>query len=238
VIALITFGSAVAVLCAAVGRRLGRRVFLVGMMAPAAAIVWLVSSGTSPGDVITQSIPWVPELGLSLDFRLDGLGMLMSVLIGAIGVLVFVYAWRYFGDRDGLGRFAAYLVFFETAMLGLVLADNLLLLFVFWELTSIMSYLLIGFDDERVAARTGALQALLVTGLGGLALLAGIVLLGQAGGTFSMSAMLAEPPGGTAAMVGLGLLLLGAFTKSAQFPFHFGLPGAMCAPTPVSAYLH
>ena len=237
-IALIAIGAVVAALCAALGRRLGRRVFLLGMTAPAAAIVWLVLSGASPGDVVTESTPWVPDLGLSLDFRLDGLGMLMSVLIGAIGVLVFVYAWRYFGDRDGLGRFAAYLVFFETAMLGLVLADNLLLLFVFWELTSIMSYLLIGFDDERVAARTGALQALLVTGLGGLALLAGIVLLAQAGGTFSMSELLVEPPGGTAAMVGLGLVLLGAFTKSAQFPFHFWLPGAMSAPTPVSAYLH
>jgi multicomponent Na+:H+ antiporter subunit A len=238
VIALIAIGAVVSALCAALGRRLGRRVFLLGMMSPAAAIVWLVSSGTSPGDVVTESTPWVPELGLSIDFRLDGLGMLMSILIGAIGVLVFVYAWRYFGDREGLGRFAAYLVFFETAMLGLVLADNLLLLFVFWELTSIMSYLLIGFDDDRVAARTGALQALLVTGLGGLALLAGIVLLAQAGETFSMSELLADPPGGTAAMVGLGLVLLGAFTKSAQFPFHFWLPGAMSAPTPVSAYLH
>jgi multicomponent Na+:H+ antiporter subunit A len=184
-IALIVIGAVVAAFCAVLGGRLGRRVFLVGMLAPGAAVAWLVASGTRPGDVVTESTAWVPELGLSLDFRLDGLGMLMSILIGAIGVLVFVYAWRYFGEREGLGRFAAYLVFFETAMLGLVLADNLLLLFVFWELTSIMSYLLIGFDDESVTARTGALQALLVTGLGGLTLLAGIVLLAQEGGTFS-----------------------------------------------------
>ncbi|HEU4894812.1 MAG TPA: hydrogen gas-evolving membrane-bound hydrogenase subunit E [Acidimicrobiia bacterium] len=237
-IALIAIGGAVAAACAALGRRMGRRVFLVGMLAPAAAVIWLVGSGASPAEVVTESRAWIPQLGLSIDFRLDGLGMLMSLLIGAIGVLVFVYAWRYFGDREGLGRFAAYLVVFETAMLGLVLADNLLLLFVFWELTSITSYLLIGFDDESVAARTGALQALLVTGLGGLALLAGIVLLAQEGGTFSLSELLAQPPGGTATSVGLALVLLGAITKSAQFPFHFWLPGAMSAPTPVSAYLH
>lgn len=211
---------------------------MLGMLAPAAALVWLLGQGSATGGIVTATYSWVPELGLAFDFTLDGLGRLMVVLVGGIGVLVFVYAWRYFGEREGLGRFSAYLVIFGASMFGVVVADNLLLLFVFWELTSIMSYLLIGFEDEDVGARTGALQALLVTALGGLALLAGIVLLAQAGGTYSMSELLADPPTGLPVQVGLALVLLGAFTKSAQFPFHFWLPGAMSAPTPVSAYLH
>ena len=234
----LVFCAIVAFACGGLGRRLGRNVFLLGALAPAALIVWLLTAIDSPKDVVVETVTWLPALGLDLGFRLDGLSTLMTLLIGGIGFLVFLYAWRYFGAREGLGRFAAYLVGFAAAMFGLVVADNLLLLFIFWELTSITSYLLIGFDDESAAARTGALQALLVTALGGLALLAGIVLLAQEGGTYSMSELLAAPPTGTAAMVGLALALLGAFTKSAQFPFHFWLPGAMSAPTPVSAYLH
>ena len=220
------------------GKRMGRRVFLIGALAPASAFVWLVLSISDPAEEITHTVEWVPELGLELGFRLDGLGTLMVALIGGIGVLVFLYAWRYFGDQEGLGRFSAYLVVFAGSMFGLVVADNLLLLFIFWELTSVMSYLLIGFDDESAAARAGALQALLVTAAGGLAMLGGLVLMAQAGGTYSMSELLASPPLTTSALVGLALVLLGAFTKSAQFPFHFWLPGAMSAPTPVSAYLH
>lgn len=237
-ITVLVFSMVVAAACGLLGPRLGRRVFWLGAAAPAAIIVWLINAASRPGDVITETVTWVPEIGLTIGFRLDGLGTLMSVLIGGIGVLVFLYAWRYFGARQGLGRFASFLVIFTASMFGIVVADNLLLLFVFWELTSVMSYLLIGFDDDSAAARTGALQALLVTGLGGLALLAGIVLVSQAGGSYSLTELLADPPRSTSAMVGLALVLLGAFTKSAQFPFHFWLPGAMSAPTPVSAYLH
>ncbi|HSJ35069.1 MAG TPA: hydrogen gas-evolving membrane-bound hydrogenase subunit E [Acidimicrobiia bacterium] len=230
----------VAALVMVLGRRLGNRVMLVGSLAPLAGLVWLLGPARDAigGDPITESVRWMPAIGMDLDFRLDGLGALMTLLIGGIGFLVFVYAWRYFGEQEGLGRFAAFLVGFAGAMFGVVVADNLLLLFVFWELTSITSYLLIGFDDDSAAARSGALQALLVTGLGGLAMMGGIVLVAQAAGTYSLAAIVASPPEGGVVGAGLGLILLGAFTKSAQFPFHFWLPGAMAAPTPVSAYLH
>ncbi|HSJ27562.1 MAG TPA: hydrogen gas-evolving membrane-bound hydrogenase subunit E [Acidimicrobiia bacterium] len=217
------------------GGRLGRRVLLLGAVAPAAAFAWLLSTGGAP---VAETFEWLPALGLDIDFRLDGFGVLMVGLVGGIGVLVFVYAWQYFGEREGLGRFTMYLVVFAGSMFGLVTADNLLLLFVFWELTSIASYLLIGFDDETAAARAGALQALLVTGAGGLAMLGGIVLLAQQAGSYSMAAILSDPPSSSLAGWGLALVLLGAFTKSAQFPFHFWLPGAMSAATPVSAFLH
>jgi multicomponent Na+:H+ antiporter subunit A len=238
VLVVLTLSAFVAAACGLFGRRLSRRVFLLGALAPGAIVAWLVTSLASPEEVVIERLTWVPALGLMFDMKLDGLSTVMSLLIGGIGVLVFVYAWGYFDEREDLGPFAAYLVVFAAAMFGVVVADNLLLLFVFWELTSVMSYLLIGFNDTSAAARTGALQALLVTGLGGLALLAGIVLLAQAAGSYSMSQLLADPPTTTSAMAGLALALLGAFTKSAQFPFHFWLPGAMSAPTPVSAYLH
>jgi multicomponent Na+:H+ antiporter subunit A len=178
---------------------------------------------------------------VALSFRLDGLSLLFALLITGIGALVIFYAAAYLGEKPGLGRFLALILLFLFAMLGLVLADNLGCLFVFWELTSISSYLLIGFRHRREGARAAALQALLVTGAGGLALLAGFLLLGQAGGTFEITEL-----AGNADRVrshdlyfpALLLVLLGAFTKSAQFPFHFWLPGAMEAPAPVSAYLH
>lgn len=238
-ISVLAASALVAIACAFLGRRLGRDVFLIGALAPASAVIWLLASTSDPGDQLTETIEWLPALGLELGFRLDGLSTLMVALIGGIGVLVFIYAWRYFpGDQKGLGRFSAYLVVFAGSMFGLVVADNLLLLFIFWELTSVMSYLLIGFDDESAAARAGALQALLVTAAGGLAMLAGLVLMAQAGDSYSLSALLDSPPTTTSALVGVALVLIGAFTKSAQFPFHFWLPGAMSAPTPVSAYLH
>ena len=185
--------------------------------------------------------PWAPSLGLSLSFNLDGLGLLFATLITGIGALIVVYASRYLEGHAQAGRFYASLFAFMGAMLGVVLSDNILTLFVFWELTGFTSFLLIGFEHERAAARSAAIQALIVTGAGGLALLAAGVLLIDLSGTTNLSAMAAErasivasPFYGTIA----GLVLLAAFTKSAQVPFHFWLPNAMEAPTPVSAYLH
>ena len=186
-------------------------------------------------------LPWAPSLGLSLSFQLDGLGLLFAILITGIGALIVLYSSRYLEGHAQANRFYASLFAFMGAMLGVVLSDNVLTLFVFWELTGFTSYLLIGFEHERAAARAAAFQALIVTGAGGLALLAAGVLLIDVAGTTNLSAMAAarasivtSPSYGPIA----GLVLLAAFTKSAQVPFHFWLPNAMEAPTPVSAYLH
>lgn len=193
------------------------------------------------GNTLTASWEWATSFGLALSFRADGLSLLMALLISGIGALVTVYAAGYLGDHPHLGRFYAWLLVFMAAMLGVVLADHLLLVFVFWELTSLSSFMLIGFEHNQPAARAAALQALLVTGGGGLALLVGLVLLGQMGGSLAFSTLLGgEKLLATDALYApaLVLILLGAFTKSAQFPFHFWLPNAMAAPTPISAYLH
>ena len=184
---------------------------------------------------------WVPGLDINLSFHLDGLSFLFACLICAIGALIQVYALTYLRDHSARFSFHVYLTLFMLAMLGLVTSDNILLLFVFWELTTVTSYLLIGFNHEKEKSRNNALQSLLVTGAGGLALLAGLILLGEMAGSYELShiitqrANVVDHPWFTASLV---LILLGAFTKSAQFPFHFWLPNAMAAPTPVSAYLH
>jgi len=184
---------------------------------------------------------WLPELGLNLNFRLDGLGLLFGLLITGIGLLVILYACYYLSERDDPGRFYSFLLLFMGAMLGIVLADNLLLLLMFWELTSLGSFLLIGYWHPRTDARRGARLALTVTAGGGLALLGGFLLLGHIVGSFELSVVLAagdtvkQHPDYLAILL---LIVLGVFTKSAQFPLHFWLPQAMAAPTPVSAYLH
>ncbi|MBN1967313.1 MAG: putative monovalent cation/H+ antiporter subunit A [Anaerolineae bacterium] len=193
------------------------------------------------GETFQTGVAWVPSLGVDLSFRLDGLGLVFALIISGIGTLVVIYGGGYLHGDPQVGRFYAYVLVFMASMLGVVLADNLLALFIFWELTSISSYLLIGFKHDQPDSRYAALQALLVTGGGGLALLAGLVLLGLAGGTFTLSDLLDQGAAVRAdSLYGaiLALVLIGAFTKSAQFPFHFWLPGAMAAPTPVSAYLH
>ncbi len=237
---LLILHAMLAAIALASGPRLGRSVFLVVAVAPLATVGWALSAAASvlDGNVRSTELGWVPELGLALDLRLDAFALLMVGLVSGIGVLVFLYAFAYFSDRPDLGRFAATLTAFAGSMLGLVLADNLLGLFLFWELTSVTSYLLIGFDDTKSTARAAALQAILITGAGGLAMLGGFVILGLEAGTFSLSELLAAPPSGLAVNVALVLVLLGACTKSAQAPFHSWLPGAMAAPTPVSAYLH
>jgi multicomponent K+:H+ antiporter subunit A len=184
---------------------------------------------------------WIPQLGLNLSLRLDGLGLMFALLILGIGLLVILYARYYLADKDSLGRIYALLLMFMMAMLGIVLADNILLLVVFWELTSLSSFLLIGYWSHRSDARKGARMALAITGAGGLALLAGALVLGHITGSYSLQVITnsAELIQSHALYpVALILILVGAFTKSAQFPFHFWLPHAMAAPTPVSAYLH
>ena len=205
------------------------------------ALLLLHAPAVMLGGTIMNAWPWVPELGLQLSFRLDGLSLMFAGLILFVGLLIVLYAHYYLSLEDSAGKFFSFMMLFMAAMLGVVLSDNLLLLVVFWELTSIASFLLIGFWSHRADARAGARQALAITGGGGLAMLGGFVLLGQIAGTYEISAMAANvtaiqaDPRFVPALV---LILLGAFTKSAQFPFHFWLPDAMAAPTPVSAYLH
>ncbi|GAA4655615.1 Na+/H+ antiporter subunit A [Arthrobacter cryoconiti] len=231
--------------------RLGRAAFYVLAAVPAASFVWLLAqygnvyspTGMNP----SLDIRWIPTLELNLTFVLDELSWLMSLLVLGIGALVLAYCARYFKTDDaGLGGFGAQLLAFAGVMFGLVTADNLILLFVFWELTTVLSYLLIGYARTRIAARRAALQALIVTTFGGLAMLVGLIMVGESAGTYSISEVLAKAPElvaaagkpGTVVDVGIFLILIGAVAKSALLPFHFWLPGAMAAPTPVSAYLH
>ena len=193
------------------------------------------------GETLHSTLSWIPSLDLSLAFRLDGLALLFAILVLGIGLLVILYARYYLSAKEKAGRFYAYLLLFMGAMLGVVTSDNLLLLVVFWELTSLSSFLLIGFWGHQTGARKGARMAMTVTGMGGLALLAGVLLIGDVVGSFSLTEVLASGDlirGSELYPLILCLVLLGAFTKSAQFPFHFWLPHAMAAPTPVSAYLH
>ncbi|MDJ0740762.1 MAG: monovalent cation/H+ antiporter subunit A [Gammaproteobacteria bacterium] len=231
---------AVAIVCFGLGRTRAHWALPVAAVVPAITFGWLLTQAPDvlDGELPTTDIAWIPQLSLSITLRLDGFGLLMGLIVSGIGVLVLLYSMPYFGRRDDLSRLAALLVAFAGAMLGIVWADGLLTLFVFWELTSITSFLLIGFTDRVPAARAAATRAFLVTGAGGLCMLAGFIILTIAGDTTTISGLAAAPPSGTLTDVALVLVLLGAFTKSAQFPFHFWLPGAMAAPTPVSAYLH
>ncbi|QDU65576.1 hydrogen gas-evolving membrane-bound hydrogenase subunit E [Engelhardtia mirabilis] len=221
----------------------GRRCGWILALAPGAALAYLVSRlpAVIDGETFDATVSWVPALDVSLDLRLDGLSMVFGLLITAMGVATMIYAAAYIGDDQRLGRLNATLLAFMLAMLGVVLADDVITLFVAWELTGITSYLLIGYDNHKFQARRAALQALLVTGLGGLVLLVGLTMLSWIAGTTQMSAMSAAAgsvQGSPLYGVVLAMVLVGAFTKSAQFPFHFWLPGAMAAPTPVSAFLH
>ncbi|RUO32502.1 putative monovalent cation/H+ antiporter subunit A [Aliidiomarina soli] len=212
-------------------------------LVPAALTIWFAMHipAVAGGEVIVHKMQWVPGLGISFDMVLDGLSLLFALLICGIGTFIVLYAGAYLKGHENLNRFLVILLAFMASMLGLVLADNLVTLFVFWELTSVTSYMLIGFNHQSAEARKAALQGLIVTAGGGLVLLAGLVMLGSAGGSYSLqeifnsSRILTEHPLYVGMMV---CLFIGAFTKSAQFPFHFWLPNAMAAPTPVSAYLH
>ena len=212
-------------------------------LAPVAGLV-LLALLTPPvlsGDGVRSLTEWVPTLGLAVSLRLDGLAWMFAGLVLAIGGLIVLYARYYLSEEDSMPRFFCYLLLFMGSMLGLVVAGNLILMAVFWELTSISSFLLIGFWNHRSDAREGARMALAITGTGGLALLGGVILLGRIAGSYELDVVLAAGPQILASPwypAALGLVLLAVFTKSAQFPFQFWLPHAMAAPTPVSAYLH
>jgi multicomponent Na+:H+ antiporter subunit A len=231
----------VAPLAAWIGARAPRWSGLVALWPALLAAVFgggaFLATGSSP----VVDLDWASPLGLTLSFNLDGLGLLFATLITGIGALVLLYASAYLRDHRDLWRFEAFIFIFMGAMLGVVLSDNLYATFVFWELTGFSSFLLIGFDFERREARAAAQQALIVTGAGGLGLLAAAALLEQVGGSVSVSTLIAAAPQIQAHALYpaiVALVLFAAFTKSAQVPFHFWLPGAMAAPTPVSAYLH
>lgn len=221
----------------------GDRSTLLAAMLPLVITTWalLQFEQIAGGATISTSIDWVASMDLALSFRMDGLSLLFVLMICGIGTLVVLYTHGYLHGDPRQHRFVMYTLMFMASMVGVVLADNIILLFIFWELTSFTSYLLIGFNHQEEASRKAALQALLVTGLGGLFLLAGLLLMGQVTGTFTLSEMLTRTDLITTHSYYpaiLTLVLIGAFTKSAQVPFHFWLPNAMQAPTPASAYLH
>jgi multicomponent Na+:H+ antiporter subunit A len=223
--------------------RWGRLAFYPLSLVPLGSLVWVALNWPSPERAPTVSIEWLPELSMDITLRFDALAAIMSVLVLGIGALVLFYCADYFHHHDGhtekrLPSFAAELVAFSGAMFGLVVSDNMLVLYVFWELTTVLSFLLVGHYAERASSRRAATQALLVTTAGGLAMLVGIVILGSTAGTYRLSELVTAPPSGPAASVGVMLVLFGALSKSAIVPMHFWLPGAMAAPTPVSAYLH
>ncbi|WP_395245403.1 Na+/H+ antiporter subunit A [Agromyces sp. MMS24-K17] len=237
---LVVFG-ALSLIAPLLTRLLGRRVFLVLAILPAVVFVVLCTwlPGVVAGTPVVESVEWIPALDISLTFRLDALALLLALIVTGIGALVLAYCTWYFDDDEpSLGRFAALLLAFAGVMLGLVTSDDVFVLFTFWELTSVLSYLLIGHYTGRKESRGAALQALTVTTFGGLAMLVGLVVLAVAGGTTSLAELVANPVTGAAGEWGVALVLVGAISKSALVPFHFWLPAAMAAPTPVSAYLH
>ena len=209
-------------------------------LVPASIVLFLVSliEPVLSGGSVWATIGWIPALGLDLSFVVDGLSLTFALTIAAIGTLIVLYSGSYLKGDPHQGRFLAFLLAFMGAMLGLVLANNMLALFAFWELTSVTSFLLIGFDHERQAARRGAIQALVITNIGGMGLLAASVLVHQLSGSWALSAVGDQVRNSEFYGLVLALVLLAAFTKSAQVPFHFWLPNAMEAPTPVSAFLH
>ncbi|MFI6171393.1 Na+/H+ antiporter subunit A [Nocardia sp. NPDC051052] len=219
-------------------RALGRNAFYVLALVPLGGLVWVVANWGSTQRV---RLAWAPSIEMNIDLRFDSLAAIMSTLVLGIGALILCYCARYFEDDEPrLGVFAAEMVGFAGAMFGLVTSDNMLLLFVFWEVTTVLSFLLVGHNAEQANSRRAAIQALLVTAAGGLAMLVGLIILGETNHSYLLSDLLAraQPPHGLAVNVAVVLILIGALSKSAVVPLHFWLPGAMAAPTPVSAYLH
>jgi multicomponent Na+:H+ antiporter subunit A len=220
--------------------RVGRAAFAIGAVGPASTLAYAIAAlpEVLDGDSRAASVSWVPSLELGFDLRVDAYGTVFLLVIGTAGVGIFLHATRYFAGTAKAATFAATMTLFAGAMTGIVVSDHLLALFVFWELTTITSYLLIGYSDHQARARSAALHAALVTGAGGLALLGGLVLLARESGTYLISELDGSLTAGPVTTTAIVLILIGAVTKSAQFPFHGWLPGAMAAPTPASAFLH
>lgn len=242
-LAILAAHAAAAMLAPLLVYRWGRMAFYPLALVPLGSLIWVVLNWPARGQAHVMDVPWVPGLSMNITLRFDSLAAIMSVLVLAIGCLVLFYCAGYFNHHDGhtekrLPSFAAELVAFSGAMFGLVTSDNMLVLYVFWEITTVLSFLLVGHYAERATSRRAATQALLVTTFGGLAMLVGIIVIGNIAGTFLLSELIADPPTGLAASVAVVLILIGALSKSAIVPMHFWLPGAMAAPTPVSAYLH
>lgn len=222
-------------------RAMGTKAFAVLSVPCVATAAWAIAhTGAATSAPPREHYPWVPALDLGLDLRMDSLSWVLTLIVSVIGALILWFCIGYFDDDEpDLERFAAHLTGFAGVMAGLVWSDNLLLLYLFWELTTVLSYLLVGHSSQRRESRQSATQALVVTTFGGLAMLVGLILVGQAAGTYRLSDLIAHPPAQTLVTAsGIVFILLGAITKSALIPFHFWLPGAMAAPTPVSAYLH
>lgn len=231
-----------ALILPALVRWLGAQAFAIAALIPAAAFIHalVMTPQVLAGDPAPfESVSWIPQLGLNLSMHMDVLGWVLTLIVTGVGALVLLYCrWYFFDDTTELGQFAGVLLGFAGAMYGLVLTDDIIMLVMFWEVTSILSYLLIGHYRRRAASRRAALQALLVTTLGGLVMFVGVVLLAVDAGTTSIIDILEIRPTGPMVDAAIVMLLVGALSKSAIFPFHFWLPGAMAAPTPVSAYLH
>ncbi|MDD9709488.1 monovalent cation/H+ antiporter subunit A [Seohaeicola sp. SP36] len=211
------------------------------LLAAGLGVLALLHATIRAGQVLRTTLEWVPSMGLNLTFRMDGFVWLFVTLVFGIGILVLIYARYYLSKSDPVPRFYAFLMAFTGAMVGMLMSGNILMLVVFWELTSILSFLLIGYWYQGQAARDGARMALVVTGIGGLCLMVAMLIIGQIVGSFDLDRVLASGDllrAHPLYPLVLGLFLLGCFTKSAQMPFHFWLPGAMAAPTPVSAFLH
>lgn len=218
-------------------RAFGRNGFFPLALVPLASLGWVFANWNETQQV---RLRWAPSIRMDVDLRFDSLAAVMCVLVLGVGALILAYCARYFDDDEPrLGAFAAQMVGFAGAMFGLVVSDNMVLLYIFWELTTVLSFLLVGHNSDRLASRRAAIQALLVTTAGGLTMLVGIIMVGQISGSYLLSDQLAAgAPTGVAVNVALALILIGAISKSAIVPLHFWLPGAMAAPTPVSAYLH
>lgn len=237
---LLVFGVG-AVVTPPIVQRLGQRAFFVVALIPLAAFIYTLAQGAEvvAGRAITESYQWIPQLDFNISVRLDTLSWVLALIVTGVGTLVLVYCAAYFSaTAKSLGRFAATFLAFAGAMYGLVIADDVYLLFVFWEATSVLSYLLIGHKTTSKASRGAALQALLVTTFGGLVMLVGLVLLSVGTGTSNITRIIELAPSDPLAIVAILLVLIGALSKSAIFPFQFWLPAAMAASTPVSAYLH
>ncbi|MFT4109379.1 Na+/H+ antiporter subunit A [Propionicimonas sp.] len=238
--ALIAAHLGLAVVAPWLARLLGQRAFWLVALAPAATFGWLtgLAAPVLAGTPVSEAIDWIPALGVTLDFRIGLVQWVLALIVTGIGTLVLLYCRWYFEADPPQARVIGLLTAFCAAMIGLVTADDLVVVYVFWEATTVLSYLLIGHDPTRRANRSAALTALIVTTTGGLAMLVGFLALGHAAGSYSLAAILAAPPSGPVVTVAALLVLAGALSKSALVPFHFWLPGAMAAPTPISAYLH